>query len=395
MARRRNSFIDDPSADDPRKIEMLAAAMLVAEGDTGVEIAKKLAIGEVAVSRLLDSARRGRYLREETQFLHKDIPAHVLQKVRDRINQKERKDKLSSFLQRTPNNPVLRIFSCDAPVSNPIKRVEQLSRQAAPYLKKLLERSQKCGLTWGGMLRGSVSALNEHPFPSREPSKMMECIPLSGEPLGNEPMGFSSSSLAHDLGIIVNGKGYNAPSLSMVPAFLPEGFTKNEIQGLWKLIGLVRSYGAIFGRRGMANHQKPLAEQLDMILTSVGPAESPLGFGQGTLFETGKLKIEDLRELVIGDIGGACVPRPDLKQAALRKFQEFNERWTGLRIEHIQACSAQAKDPHQGPPGVVVISGGKARARFIYEIAKRGLINHLIIDDELARELDTIVSEGA
>jgi DNA-binding transcriptional regulator LsrR (DeoR family) len=379
--------------DDSKKVEMLAVAKLAAEGMSQVKIAAILDLFPAKVNQLVKAALHEQYLVEKTDFVKDGVSDHLMLKVEDRIHQKERTENLLAFLQSTPRRPVLRIFACDAPVTDRAQRVEQLGKQAAPYLKTLLERSSKCGLTWGGMLRGTVSALSELPFPSR--TQAMECIPLSGEPLGNEPMSFSSSSLAHDLGKIVNGKSYDAPSLSMVPAFLPEGFTKNEIQGLWKLIGLVRSYGTIFGRRGIKNNEKPLVEQLDMILTSVGPAESPLGFGQGTLFETGKLTIEDLRELVLGDMGGACVQRPDLKPALLRKFQEFSERWTGLRIEHIQACSAQAKDLHQGPPGVVVISGGKARARFIYEIAKRGLINHLIIDDELARELDTIVSEGA
>lgn len=385
----------DQAKDDAKKVEMLAVAKLVAEGMSLVKIAAKLDLFAPTVTQLRKAALLKRYLVEKTDFVKADVSDDLMLKVEDRIHQKERTERLLAFLQSTPGRPVLRIIDCDAPVTNRALRVEQLGKQAAPYLKKLFERSRKCGLTWGGMLRGTVSALSELPFPSR--AQDMECIPLSGEPLGNEPMSFSSSSLAHDLGKIINGKSYDALSLSMVPAFLPEGFTKNEIQGLWKLIGLVKSYGVIFGQRGIKNHLNPaLAEQLDMILTSVGPAESPLGFGQGTLFETGKLKIEDLRELILGDIGGACVPRRDLKQPALRKFQEFNERWTGLRIEHIQACAAQAKDhPHQGWPGVVVISGGKARARFIYEITRRGLINHLIIDDELAKELDMIVGGSA
>jgi DNA-binding transcriptional regulator LsrR (DeoR family) len=375
---------------------MLAVAMLAAEGRRQVNIAELLGLGEVRVSRLLRDARRARYLREEIRFLKEDLPDHLLLKVRDRIVRKAVTDRLRSFMQGIPGGgPIMRVFNCDAHVSNARKRVEQLSQQAAPYLKKLLERSQKCGLTWGGMLRGAVSALSELHFQYRTPPQIRECIPLSGEPLGNEPMRFSSSSLAHDLGQIVNGDSYNAPSLAMVPAFIPEGFSKSEVSGVWKLIGLVRSYGMIFGRRSMKNGEKPLAEHLDMLLTSVGPAESPLGFGQGRLFETGKLKIDDLRELVLGDIGGVCVPRPDLKQTALRKLQDVNERWTGLRLEHVQACAAQAKDPDRDRPGVVVISGGKARARFIYEITRRGLINHLIIDDELAKELDTIVGEVA
>jgi DNA-binding transcriptional regulator LsrR (DeoR family) len=57
------------------------------------------------------------------------------------------------------------------------------------------------------------------------------------------------------------------------------------------------------------------------------------------------------------------------------------------------ACAARARryaDLLAAPPGVVIISGGRERAQFIYEIVKRGLVNHLIIDDELEKEMEAI-----
>jgi hypothetical protein len=176
----------------------------------------------------------------------------------------------------------------------------------------------------------------------------------------------------------------------MVPAFIPEGFTEQELRGVWNLIGLVKSYDQIFGQQ---NSEKSLAKSLDMILTSVGPAERPLGFGKGILFETGSVTFEDLCRIVIGDIGGVCFERPDLSDQEKQMLRDVEARWTGLRKDHLVACAARARryaDLLAAPPGVVIISGGRERAQFIYEIVKRGLVNHLIIDDELEKEMEAI-----
>lgn len=56
--------------------------------------------------------------------------------------------------------------------------------------------------------------------------RQIEFVPLSGEPLGNNPTSFSSSSLVSDLGRAVNGDEYHAMSLAMVPAFIPDRFMR-------------------------------------------------------------------------------------------------------------------------------------------------------------------------
>jgi hypothetical protein len=240
----------------------------------------------------------------------------------------------------------------------------------------------------------ALRALRIPPSGIKNKKGAIECIPLSGEPLGKEPTSFSSSSLAHDLGQIINGEGYNAPSLAMVPAFIPEGFTAQELQGVWKLIRLVGSYNQIFGQQIVGRSEKPMADCLDMILTSVGPADDPLGFGQGTLFETGSVTFDMLKRLILGDVGGVCIARPELRKERMQKLDSVRKRWTGLREDHLVACASHARratNPFTGPPGVVVICGGKARAKFILEIVKLGLVNHLIIDDELEMELERLV----
>lgn len=379
---------------DDVQVEMLAAAFLAGEGNKQVDIATMLGISQARVSRLLADARSD-YLREEVTFIRKNVPEPLMQRVLQRVARKGAGNRLRLLPRQYGHAPFpeVRVFDCRAPASDAMARIEELGIQAAPYIKTLLTRSHYCGVTWGGMLRAVVSALGKLQIAPPWRKEELQCIPLSGEPLGNEPVSFSSSNLAHDLGNIVNGSDYNAPSLAMVPAFIPEGFTRDEIRGVRKLIGLVKSYDLIFGKHGHGKTSQPLAEKLDMILTSVGPANRALGFGQGRLFETGKVTIDQLQEIVIGDMGGVCFPKTNLKRSGMKKLEDVNNRWTGLRVEHLQACARKAQAPGDGPPGIVVVSGGKARAQFILEAVKLGLINHLIIDDELANELANLSAQ--
>jgi hypothetical protein len=53
-------------------------------------------------------------------------------------------------------------------------------------------------------------------------------VPLSGDPLGDAPTSFSSSSVAQEFGTLANGVQYTARSLAMVPAFIPANFDPKE-----------------------------------------------------------------------------------------------------------------------------------------------------------------------
>jgi hypothetical protein len=245
-------------------------------------------------------------------------------------------------------------------------------------------------------LEAVVAALRSLPYPSPWTKKIIQFVPLSGEPLARERSTFSSSSLARELGIAVNGEAYDAPSLAMVPAFVPDRFRDYERDGVWKLSELVKSYKTIFGLHNnghgalhAAGHTTPTALHLDMILTSVGSHDRPLGFGRGVLFDEMTVSYEDLKALVVAEVGGVCIRRPNLTSDKIRQFKRIQTSWTGLRKEHLEACAQRGSDLLKGPPGVVVISGGAGRAAVICELIKRGLINHLIIDEVLGQELES------
>jgi DNA-binding transcriptional regulator LsrR (DeoR family) len=377
------------------ELDMVTAAYLAGEGWKQTEIAKTLRTNQAAVSRLLVLARK-RYLREEVRFLQETVSPETMQKVMQRVSRNKLSEKLKDLAVRAGHRgPVLRVFHCDAPVSERWQRMGELSRQAAPYIRDLILRSKVCGVTWGGMLSQVVSAVQDLSMAPPWKEDKIEIIPLGGEPLGDGPTTYSSSSLAHELGAAVNGPEYYARSLAMVPAFIPDDFEEDEIRGVWRLIGLVPAYKQIFGTRKLGERdQQAMANDLDMVLTSVGPAHRLFGFGRGRLIATGNLKLEDLQKLAIGDMGGVCFERAGLTKRQRVKLEGVAARWTGWSRRDLDRCVARANavDPFQGPPGIAVISIGKDRAEFLLEAVALGRVNHLLIDDELQVEMERLLA---
>ena len=379
---------------EPDELDMITAAYLAGENWKQTAIADTLGKSQAAVSRLLSHARH-KYLREELRFLQEKVSPEMMRQVMQRASRNALSEKLGHLAARAGRRaPVLRIFPCKAPLEKRWERMGELSRLAAPYIRDLILRSEVCGVTWGGMLSQVVSAVQGLSMTPPWKAEGIEIIPLSGEPLGDAPTTYSSSSLAQGLGAAVNGPDYYARSLAMVPAFIPDNFERNQIAGVWRLIGLVPAYAQIFGTRNIrALEDQSLVNRLDMVITSVGPADRPLGFGRGRLFATGNLKVEDLRNLVCGDMGGVCFERAGLTTRQRLKLDGVAARWTGWSRRALDRCAARAAagDSFQGPPGVAVISIGRDRAEFLLEAVALGCVNHLIIDDELQGEMERLL----
>jgi DNA-binding transcriptional regulator LsrR (DeoR family) len=388
-----------------RRIEMLAVAKLAAEERKPSAIAEILGIGRVDVARHLAEART-EYLRVKTTFVTRSITPEEMAKVHARITNQQLEDQLNDFAVRQgqPRKLSLRAFFC-GPLGSDFERMQRFAKAAAPTIRTLLLRSRSCGLTWGGMLGSVVAALHAQRGPAPWAKDPIEFIPLSGEPLGREGSKASSSSLARDLAVLVNGEKVTGGddehedvlSLAMVPAFIPDGFDKHEQVGVRRLIDLVKAYEDIFGRHHAETTPRasnplttPKAMQMEMVLTSVGSSDKPLGFGQGKLFDNMSVDYDALKTLLAAEVGGVCIGRSDLTRPQKAHLKKIQEGWTGLRLEHLQQCADRGQKPHDGPPGVVLVSCGADRAGAVRELIKRGLVNHLIIDEILAHELEAI-----
>jgi len=228
-----------------------------------------------------------------------------------------------------------------------------------------------------------------NPQPPRLPAPV-QFVPLTGEPLTYPDPETSSSTLAHRLSEIVNGAGdplRGCPafhSLAAVPAFIPAKFAPQSRKTIRDFIAEIAGYRVIFEGAGTAAAApKPLVDQLDGIVTGVGTVSAGVSgrLLDDRLVAEGVTK-DQVQERVIGDIGGVFLPR-SARDGVVRGI---NDRWTGVRLEHIAGCAqAAARDGDRA--GVVVVAIGRAKAPPLLECVRGGLINELIIDHDLAQAL--------
>jgi DNA-binding transcriptional regulator LsrR (DeoR family) len=87
----------------------------------------------------------------------------------------------------------------------------------------------------------------------------------------------------------------------------------------------------------------------------------------------------------VGDIGGIIIPRRGLPKAEANRIKEMNDRWTGIQEHHLQRCAREASK--NGRPGVVIVALGQKRCDMVRRCVELGLVNELIIDQELAQGL--------
>ena len=209
----------------------------------------------------------------------------------------------------------------------------------------------------------------------------------------------TSSRIASELSKTVNDDKAPRPAwLGLVPAFIPRNsFTDKEIKVIERLIDMVPQYGRIFGPRGSA--RTPVAADLHMILTSAGTAEHPVGFGRSPLLKLETREAKMLAENIWGDIGGVLVPKARGEQTESHPLvEELTYHWTGLKMEHLGNCSRRAfeqEDPAGARPGVVLLGFGVDRARLVLEAVRRGLVNHLIVSEDLETAILELIRQEA
>jgi DNA-binding transcriptional regulator LsrR (DeoR family) len=386
---------------DPGLVIEAAVAYLTAEGLTQAEIGKILGISQSAVSRLMSEAEK-KYL-EKPRFKREALAPDLLEDVMRAVGRRELLTSLDRLARAHGNRrgPVVRVFPLtgDREEQSLAVRFREFTRQAAPYIHSLINRPsvRLCGVTWGYMLfdlvnalRGIQAAWKVEPVSLK--SEQVQVIPLSGDPFKErkeEPPSLTSSNIAAELGRVLNGDSYRAHWLGPVPAFIPEEFdTPSARKVIERWIQLVPDYEEIFGDGSEAN--TGLANHLDMLLTSVGTADNPLGFGKGRLLNSLGTQMQNLREEIYGDVGGIVLPR---SSEPSKLVQTITNRWKGIRYSHMARCARRADDDehYSGRPGVVILSVGKERAEVIAAAVAQGLVNHLVIDQELAEELERIV----
>ena len=254
-------------------------------------------------------------------------------------------------------------------------RVRKFSAAAAPTLADLIDRSRHLGLSWGGTLDTCVEAL----APARAQRPKLLVTPVCGEPLG--PAGraeASSTMLTERLCQILGARP--GPSLRGIPPMIPAGHDREQALRLFRLF---RPYSEIFGskKRGAS---PALVKTVDTFLTSCGNVGDGYHAFQSQFIDAA-IKRRELEKVALGDIAGLLIARDGLSSKEQQRLTALRDRWTGITISDLIRISNRA--PKEGA-GVIVCAVGAWKADMVYALVTRErLVNHLLIDHTLAREL--------
>jgi DNA-binding transcriptional regulator LsrR (DeoR family) len=291
-------------------------------------------------------------------------------------------------------------------------RLQRFGKTAAARLDELLPRMGTVGVTWGNTIGCLIRALGERfPNPPSE-GKPTIFVPLSGVLLNDPSISLSSTSLVAQFHRIVNGKDSTHLPLSLgaAPARIPYRFqatkrllTREEKKAIEALTHDIRGYRIVFlggkeaeefnrslqrsergPRRG--NNFDPQVNRLDSLITSVGcdysKSKDPWLDELSTREE---LSPSDLDRLTHGDIGGVFIPKDGISNESMRKLNDINSRWLGSKVEVVRGCAEYASEKET--PGVILVAVGKRKARIVTECVRKGLVNQLIIDYDLAKAI--------
>jgi hypothetical protein len=224
-----------------------------------------------------------------------------------------------------------------------------------------IERSAEFFATEG------LAWLNTYP----QEERVVRFVPVCAELTSHASVEFSSSRIADRLDEVINGRRGEQFSLTGVPAFIPRRLKDT----LWEWLRDLDSYKMIIGG------SSPMIETIDSLITSIGSSERPFGRTIElfkALLEARRITANELKRLIIGDIGGVLIPKPTLGSRELKRVEELNEMWIGIRLDHIKRIAKMAsisKKISKNRPGSIIVATGKEKALILYEVIRLGLVN--------------------
>jgi hypothetical protein len=292
-------------------------------------------------------------------------------------------------------------------------RLQQFGAAAAEQLAKFFSGVGSVGVTWGNTIWWIIRALEANPSCLPEHKKPITFVPLSGVLLNDPSIKLSSTSLVEQLHQLVNPESKEPPlSLGAAPARIPYRFQKSgnplsdeERQALIEFTHDIRDYRKIFppdkhqtdmkaSPRAKISRQNftssiPKVELLDALITSVGCDYSLSDDPWLDEVSTREnLPPSDLARVTHGDIGGVFLPKEEIEKTEPEMWtilKDINDRWMGAKQEHFENCAKKAALSRM--PGVILVAVGSRKARIVTECVRKGLVNQLIIDSDLAQAI--------
>jgi DNA-binding transcriptional regulator LsrR (DeoR family) len=380
------------------------------------QIAEHLGIRQPDVSRRLKLAEERGWLSRPVFLRGKDISDQRLDEIENAFYRKL--PQLRSCIERLSRKrrpvdppPKVQVFYSGPTATDKAgyqKRQKLFGWNAALYIRELVPQMHRVGVAWGKTIARLIDGLGPL-HPRFERGTLF--FPVSGEPLREHGEENSATTLAASLQTFVNGSPHEGPGLNMVIPCIPDLFNDDVTSEIKRsLLGQVEGYRRIFlGHAG----QERLIDQMDTLITGVGTASKTstdpwLIERVNAMHHEPPLTREDFETYTFGDIAGVYLLRPRLaeliagrntrlpgsgsKAARERnstveaKVKRINSQWTGIQREHVARCVERARTSGK-TAGVIVLAIGRAKSETVIEAVNQSLVNHLLIDQDLADAL--------
>ena len=380
-----------------RSLDLLKAAFYSVYDPalTQDQIATRVGLTQVQVSRLLKEARDQKILREVFRFpadLSLEDRLEIVNSFYPRHGQleealSERSRKLSRK-QSGGGSPFKQLYVVAAPgIDNEkddrARAFRSFGASAAGIVASYIDVVDMCCVSWGRTIAATVDYMPNSGAPDE--NKKKQFIPIAGEPTNHEPNGVAPSDAARRLSQAWPGS--MSLSLRGVQARIPKSV--HDQDGGWAARELIRysnSYRQIFGAPD--SDETPLISEVPMILTGIGNIDTSkretAGISDPWYLETEQAEGLNVLDLAVGSIGGVWIARDEIGDEDKERIEKINERWLGAQYGDLKACALNA-DLHHRRPGVVVVAVEPDKAGIVLEALH--LINVLIVSRQLADEL--------
>lgn len=366
-----------------------AAYLRVRHNMSQIEIGNALGgLSQPHVSRLLTHAQKQKYLVVTERFAEERFSSEWIQQMDELLAPPALSEALHNYCDAhgffQPNIRVFESGTGQTEVALTHRR-NRFGRTASGRLAELLSKADTVGVAWGRTIRALIDGISASNRPV-DTAKVKKFLPVCAEFVKLTQRGYSASRLAERLDDIYNAGEGEAISLTGFPAFIPRAYGPDMQRSIRKLVTDTPSHAHIF------SGDVPMVARLDMLISSVGSSQTPLLGALEELVHAGQVNATRLSELIVGDLSGILIPKPDLSKDDHALVDELNYMWTGIQLEHVQDLADRAsKDPSL--TGVVIVALQAERGDVILELIRFGLVNELILDQAAAERLSELLKQ--
>lgn len=334
------------------------------------------------VSRLLAYAEKQKYLVIEQRFASEMFSDDWIRQIDELLAPSGLTADLADYCRHVGVKvPRVRVFESGpgSTESAMVQRRARFGRTAAGRLIELIEKSSTVGVAWGR----TVKSVTDGIAASRQPLNKKRHIVFAAvcaELVSLAQHGHSASRLADTLDEAFNADPGQVPQLTGFPAYIPRHYDKEMRASIWRFISDTPGHHRVF------SGPNALIHKMDMLISSVGSSKMPVLGSFEELVSASGMKADDLRQLIVGDLGGILIPEAGLSKSKQQVIEDLNAVWTGIKSEHVHAIAARAFDD-PAMSGVVVVALQAERGDTAFELISRELANELILDQSAATQL--------